>query len=131
VIYRHQFKFNDMLKNLNALTSILAVLIYGIFTANGVHVDFEASDVADLILSKEGIALATSLFMLLWTPIFKTVQRVKASGWGVDKLKSRNFALHLTAALGVIAGLVFDAQTAGFVVALVSEAVNWLWHRLG
>lgn len=120
-----------MLKSRNFWTSLISVIVAGLFTASGVELNLSPEQLADAIVTKEGISLIVFLFINLSTPIIKTINRIKESGydWKAAVL-SKNFAAHLTSFLAVVIGLSVGEQHAGFIVALVTQVVNFGLHIL-
>lgn len=118
-----------MTKSLNFWTTIVTIVITALFTSQGVQIDFTAQQLAELILTEQGIGLAVSLFMLLYTPLFKTWTRIKTEGYDWRALKSRNLVAHLLSLIGIVLGLWLGAEQVGFAIALVTQIVNFLMHR--
>lgn len=115
--------------SMNLWTSVVTVLIAAIFTSQGIEVDFTAEQLVSLFYTKEGIALATSLFMLLFTPVYKTIVRFAKEGFNWAALKSKNLVAHLIALLAIILGLWLDSEQIGFAIAGVTELMNYIAHR--
>ena len=116
-------------KSLNFWTTIITIVMTALFTVTGVEVDFKAEDVAQIILTEEGLSLLSTLFLLLFTPLFKTYQRIKENGYDWTKLKSRNMLAHLSSLLILLAGIWLDAEKLSFVVVLLTQLVNFVAHR--
>jgi hypothetical protein len=116
-------------KSLNFWTTIITIIMTALFTVTGVEVDFRAEDVAQIILTEEGLSLLSTLFLLLFTPLFKTYQRIKENGYDWAKLKSRNMLAHLSSLLILLAGIWLDAEKLSFVVVLLTQLVNFIAHR--
>ena len=118
-------------KSLNFWTTVMTIIMTALFTVTGVEVDFTAQDLAQIILTEEGIGLLSTLFMLLFTPIFKTIQRINQEGYDWKKLKSRNMLAHLSSLAIILAGIWLDAEKLAFVGALLTQLVNFVAHRFG
>lgn len=124
-----QKKETKPINSLNLWTTVFTIFITGFFTVNGTEVSFQAEDLAKLVTSESGVALISSLFLLLFTPVFKTIQRIKQYGYDWTKLKSRNMLAHLSSLLILVAGIWLDAEKLSFVVVLLTQLVNFVAHR--
>lgn len=118
-------------QSLNFWTSIVSFVIAAVFTSQGIEVNVTSEEIAHALLTKEGIGLALFLGMNLYTPILKTYRRVIAKEWIWAALLSKNLVAHLTSAVAVIVGIWLDEQEAGFVVAMLTQALNFVVHRWG
>jgi hypothetical protein len=118
-----------MTKSLNFWTSVFTILISAIFTTQGVEVDFTAAELAEIVLSRDGIGLVITLFMLLYTPLFKTYVRIREAGYDWAALKSRNFAAHIVSLIAILLGLWLGAEQVGFALALLTQVINFIAHR--
>lgn len=117
------------INSLNLWTTIITILISAIFTSQGTEVDFSAEQIATLITSEKGIALASSLFLLLFTPIYKTFQRIAKDGYNWEALKSKNLLAHIVSLLAIVLGIWLGADQVGFVIAGLTQVVNYVSHR--
>lgn len=117
-------------QSLNLWTTAVGFLIAALFTSQGVEVKLTAEEITNALMTKEGIGLAVFFFMNLYTPIIKTWNRVKGKEWNWSALISRNLAAHLTSVVAVVVGLYLDAEETGFVVVMVTQALNFVLHRI-
>lgn len=117
------------INSLNLWTSIVTVIMAAIFTSQGIEVDFTADQVVRLLTTESGIALASSLFMLLFTPVYKTILRFKKDGFNWAALKSKNLLAHLVSLLAIVLGLWLDAEQIGFIIAGITQVLNYFAHR--
>lgn len=116
-------------QSLNAWTTVIGFIIAAIFTSQGIEVKLTAEEIAQALLTKEGLGLAVFFFMNLYTPIIKTWNRVKGKQWDWKALLSRNLTAHLTSVIAVILGFYFDAEEVGFMVVMITQALNFVLHR--
>ena len=117
------------IQSLNTWTAVISFLIAAIFTSQGIEVSLSGEQIAEALLTKEGLALVLFFGMNLMTPILKTYRRIKDNGFDWHKLVSRNLVSHALAAISVLLGLLLDQETAGFVIAMITQAVTFIWHR--
>lgn len=116
--------------NLNSLTAVIGIIVTAVFAANGVEIDTSAGDIAKAILTKEGLGILSYLVMQFGAPIWKTIVRIKNQGYNWGVIKSRNFALHTAAGVTVVLTQYFDQAVAGYIGAMLIEAVNLGWHLI-
>lgn len=117
-------------KSLNAWTAFIGLIIAAVFTSQGVEVSIDQEQIADALLSKEGITLVIFFALNLATPIIKTVQRVKEMGFDWKVLVSRNFIAHTISVISVALAISFDEQTVGYITVMLTQAANMIMHYL-
>lgn len=120
-----------MLKSKNFWTTLISVIVAGLFAGTGVELNVSPENLADAIVTKEGVSLIVFLFVNLTTPIMKTIARIKEQGYDwKSAVLSKNFAAHLISFASVVIGFLVNEQHAGFVVALTTQGINFLLHLL-
>jgi hypothetical protein len=117
-------------QSLNTWTTVVGFFIAALFTSQGVEVKLTAEQISEALMTKEGIGLAVFFFMNLYTPIIKTWGRVKGKQWNWSALYSRNLAAHLTSLIAVVAGIWFDHEEVGFLVVMLTQGLNFIFHRI-
>lgn len=120
----------DSAKSLNAWTAFIGLIIAAVFTSQGIEVDIQEQQILEALSTKEGIALILFFIMNLITPIIKTIQRIKSIGYDWKVLVSRNFIAHTLSVISVALAITFDAQTVGFITAMLTQATNMILHYL-
>jgi hypothetical protein len=116
-------------RSANTWTAIVTMLAAMFGLATGQTYEIDPTHIGSVIATETGMALLTSLFLLLWTPIMKTYLRIKEAGFDWSALKSRNLAAHALALVAIIAGHYLGAGQVGLLIALLTEAVNFMAHK--
>lgn len=120
---------SNPLKSANFWTALITVIASALGLATGTTVEIDPAQIGTVLTTETGMALITSLFMLLWTPIMKTYLRIKEAGFNWAALKSRNLAAHVVSLIALVAGHWLGAAHVGLLIALLTEAINFIAHR--
>lgn len=113
----------------NFWTAIISVVL-GLLASNDVTTGLSAGDFIDGVAGKNAIAILTFIVPALYTPITKLVAKFKAGTWTWEFLKSTNFITQMVSVISIIVTAYFDAITAGFAIAVITNVINLLYHLL-
>jgi ABC-type uncharacterized transport system permease subunit len=118
-------------QSLNTWTTVIGFIIAALFTSQGIEVNLSSDQIAEALMTKEGIGLILFLGMNLVTPVIKLVKRIKdQGGFDVKLLISRNLVAQLISVIAVIIASFYGEATAGFAIAMLTQAVNFFWHKI-
>lgn len=118
-----------MLGSRNALASYLSLTLLG-FTANGVMVNGTADEIINMFTGKNTGQIFALVLINFITPLASLVKVIVDKKWTWGFLKSTNFMSQVVTLVTLIISIFLGEESAGVLVSLVVQAVNFIYHMV-
>lgn len=120
-------KLKEVLASKNFLVTLVTIVL-GFITANEIQVQLTPEQVADGIMGKDFLAIASFVLLNFFNVLTKIGAKFLDKTWSWAWLKSKNFLTQVLSVLSILVGAYFDATVAGIIVAVVANIINLITH---
>lgn len=120
-------KLSEVLGSRNALASYLSLILLG-FTANGVVGTGTPEEIINMFTGINSGQIIALLLINFLTPIASLIKVIVDKKWTWGFLGSANFLSQVLTLASLIVSAFLSEETAGVLVALVVQAINFIKH---